>query len=665
MLRCSISGENTIATSAQVPPQLTVKAILLGIILSIVLAAANAYLGLFVGMTVSASIPAAVISMAILKMFRESNILENNIVQTAASAGESLAAGVIFTIPALILIGYWQTFDYQWVTMIAALGGILGVLFTIPLRRSLIVQQKLTFPEGAATAEVLIVGNDPSAGIKYLALGGLTGAVVKFFEAGLQVWNGSASAATYLGKSTIGYVGTNLSPALIGVGYIVGLNIAALIFAGGCISWYIAIPLYSGFLMESDPGLAARFATGTDAGSLAGAIWNAKVRYLGVGAMLIGGIWALFSMRSSLVSGVKSGLDRYAGDNAEGVVVIDHTEQDTPMKMVLISVAVFIIPMFFLYQSIVQHVGISLTMTVIMLVAGFLFSSVAGFMSGLVGSSNNPISGITIATILFASLILYALLGSDASNGPAAAIIIGAVVCCAAAIAGDNMQDLKAGYILGATPWKQQVMQAIGVTAAAIVIAPILGLLLEAYGIGPATPDTPNSLAAPQAALMASVADGVFGQGLPWNWVFAGVGIGAIIIFIDTRLAAANASFRAPVLAVAVGIYLPLELSVPIFIGGLVAYLAAKAQHGRGADGVEKRMRGGMLFAAGLITGEALLGILMAIPIAISGQGDVIATTVAKLVDAKSLNVGPYLGLAVIAGVVIWLQRIAARPAQG
>ena len=652
-----------------VPAQLTVRAIVLGILLSIVLAGANAYLGLFVGLTVSASIPAAVISMAILKIFRDSNILENNIVQTAASAGESLAAGVIFTLPALILIGYWEEFDYRWVTMIAMLGGFLGVLFTIPLRRSLIVEQQLMFPEGAATAEVLKVGNNPSAGIRFLALGATTGALVKFFESGLRVWPGSASGATYLGGSTIGYVGTNLSPALIGVGYIVGLNIATLVFIGGCISWYIAIPLYATFGLSGDPNLLALFESGTDANTMAFTIWNAKVRYLGVGAMLIGGIWALISMRKSLVSGIMSGLDRYSGKSGGSVAVVDHTERDTPMNIVLIGVAVFIIPMFFLYQNIVGSVGVGLTMTLIMVVAGFLFSSVAGYMAGLVGSSNNPISGVTIATILFASLILLSLMGENAANGPAAAIMIGAVVCCAAAIAGDNMQDLKAGYILGATPWKQQVMQGVGVAASAVVIAPVLMLLLEAYGIGPATADKPNSLAAPQAALMASVASGVFGGGLPWAWVGAGALIGALIIFIDTRLAAANASFRAPVLAVAVGIYLPLELSVPIFIGGVVAWLAGKAHKARGEGDIEERLRGGMLFAAGLITGEALLGILMAIPIAAAGSGSVISDAVAGVLGLESLSIGtiaPIVGLVVVGGVVVWLYNIASaakRPA--
>ncbi|RLA33601.1 MAG: oligopeptide transporter, OPT family, partial [Gammaproteobacteria bacterium] len=258
--------------SPAVLPQLTIKAVLLGLILSVVLAAANAYLGLFAGLTVSASIPAAVISMALLKMFKTSNILENNIVQTAASAGESVAAGVIFTIPALILLGYWDVFDYWWVSAIAGIGGLLGVLFTIPLRRSLIVEQELAFPEGKATAEVLKVGDDPSGGIRFLAWAALAGALIKFGATGLKLWAGTAQAASYIGKSTIGYVGINLSPALISVGYIVGLNISVLVFAGGFISWYFAIPIFSTFLLDTSPALAEMHAAGASAEDLAGSI---------------------------------------------------------------------------------------------------------------------------------------------------------------------------------------------------------------------------------------------------------------------------------------------------------------------------------------------------------------------------------------------------------
>jgi putative OPT family oligopeptide transporter len=634
--------------AAQPLPQLTVKAVVLGLVLSMVLAGANAYLGLFAGMTVSASIPAAVISMAVLKLFKNSNILENNIVQTAASAGESIAAGVIFTIPALIILGYWNVFDYMWVTVIAGLGGLLGVMFTIPLRRSLIVEEQLRYPEGTATAEVLKVGAAPGQGAKLLALAGVLGAATKLVETGLRLWAGTAQAATYVGSSTIAYVGMNLSPALVSVGYIVGLNIAVLVFLGGAISWYVAIPIYSTWLLDSDPGLAAQFAGGMGAGDLAYAIWTSQIRYLGVGAMLVGGVWALISMRGSLVSGVISGLK---ADNRSATAAYDHTQHDTPMRLVFIGIALFIVPIFVVYQTIVANAGIALAMTIVMVIAGFLFSSVAAYMAGLVGSSNNPISGITIATILFTSLFLLWLMGEEAVNGPAAAIMVGAVVCCAAAIAGDNLQDLKAGYIVGATPWKQQVMQGIGVVSAVLVMAPILNLLLQAYGIGVPTADQPDALLAPQATLMASVAEGVFGAGLPWGMIAAGAGVGAVIVALDEYLRMTDAAWRAPVLAVAVGIYLPLELSTAILLGGLIAYAAnRRAVAGDGDSALAKR--NGMLFASGLITGEALIGIAMAIPIVLTGNPDVIA------IDG---NVPSFVGLLVIAGLAGWLYRVGTR----
>ena len=626
-----------------VPPQLTIKAMVLGIVLAAVLAGANAYLGLFAGMTVSASIPAAVISMGILRLFRNSNILENNIVQTAASAGESLAAGVIFTLPALILMGYWNVFEYWWVCAIAGLGGLLGVLFTIPLRRSLIVEEGLAFPEGTATAHVLQAGERAGRGLKLLSLAAVTGAAVKFAETGLRLWPGVAQSATYIGGSTVTYIGTNLSPALLSVGYIVGLNIAVLVFLGGVISWGIAIPIYSNWLSPSDVGLWAEYQAGASAVDLAFSIWTSKVRYLGVGAMLVGGIWALVSMRGSLLAGVRSGLQQHAQSGG----FVPHTDADTPMKLVLLGIAVFVIPIFVLYQSIVASVGVGLVMTLTMVVTGFLFSSVAAYMAGLVGSSNNPISGVTIATILFASLLLLWMTG-DAAIGPAAAIMIGGVVASAAAIAGDNMQDLKAGFILGATPWKQQLMQGLGVISSVLVMAPILNLLLVAYGIGVPTAEHPNPLAAPQATLMQSVADGVFKGGLPWDMVIIGAAVGISIIVVDEVLKARGASFRAPVLAVAVGIYLPLELSVPICIGGLIAHYANRVNARRG---VADALRPGVLFAAGLITGEALLGILIAIPIA-GGKADLFAVP-------DEFHVGGIVGLMVVAAVAYGLFRVA------
>jgi putative OPT family oligopeptide transporter len=363
--------------------------------------------------------------------------------------------------------------------------------------------------------------------------------------------------------------------------------------------------------------------------------------------MLVGGIWALLSMRGSLLAGVRSGLQQHARSGAS----VPHTEADAPMKLVLAGIAVFVIPIFVLYQSIVASISVGLVMTLIMVVTGFLFSSVAAYMAGLVGSSNNPISGVTIATILFASLLLLWMTGG-AEIGPAAAIMIGGVVACAAAIAGDNMQDLKAGFILGATPWKQQLMQGVGVISSVLVMAPILNLLLIAYGIGVPTAEHPNPLAAPQASLMQSVADGVFKGGLPWDMVTIGAAVGISIIIIDEVLKARGASFRAPVLAVAVGIYLPLELSVPICIGGLIAYCADRVKARRG---VTDELRPGMLFAAGLITGEALLGILIAIPIA-GGYADLFAVP-------DAFHVSGIVGLMVVAAVAYGLFRVAVSQA--
>jgi putative OPT family oligopeptide transporter len=608
----------------------------LGITLAILLAGANAYLGLFAGLTVSASIPAAVISMSLLRLFRDSNILENNIVQTAASAGESVAAGAIFTLPALILLGYWDVFDYWWVSAIAGLGGLLGVLFTIPLRRSLIVDQGLAYPEGTATAEVLRTGADGGRGLGLLSLAAALGAVIKFAESGLRLWPGTAQGAISSSNGSIFYLGSNLSPALLGVGFIVGPNIGALVFGGGLISWLIAIPVYSGWFMPPTDAMDGDYV------DIAFRIWNEKIRYLGVGAMLVGGIWALLSIRGSVFAGIRAGLaevgTRSAGADRESC------DQDAPMQLVLGGIVLFVLPIFALYNAVLGNWGVGLAMTMVMIVTGFLFSAVAGYMAGLVGSSNNPVSGVTIATILFASLLLLGMTGPTA-DAAAAAILIGAVVCCAAAIAGDNMQDLKAGHLLGATPWKQQLMQGVGVLSAALVIAPILNLLLTAYGMGPATADQPDSLAAPQATLMASVAKGVLGGQLPWGFIAAGALIGAVIVFIDEGLRRRASLFRMPVLAVAVGIYLPLELSTPIFIGGLIAFWI----NGSLAGGTGS----GLLYAAGLITGEALIGIALAVPIAVTGNPEVLAL-------APESRLGSASGILAMLAVAAALIRVAS-----
>ncbi|MDP6456076.1 MAG: oligopeptide transporter, OPT family [Candidatus Marinimicrobia bacterium] len=614
-------------------PEITFKAVVLGIILSAVLAGANAYLGLFAGMTVSASIPAAVISMGVLSLFRKSNILENNIVQTAASAGESLAAGVIFTIPALVLMGYWTEFNYVEVAKISAIGGLIGVLFTVPLRRALILEAKLRYPEGIATAEVLKAGEaakekttaDASEGIRLIGLAGLAGGLMKIAQQGFSMWHAAVEGARSVGGAIFG-IGSDLSPALISVGYIVGRNISILVFSGGLISWAIAIPIYStiyGF--EGDPMDAAW------------QIWNSQIRYLGVGAMVVGGIWSLLKLMKPLAQGVKASLD--AVRHAQSGASVRREERDFPINYVGFGLLVLLVPVFFLYIGILESANIAALLSIVMMIFGFLFSAVAAYMAGVVGSSNNPISGVTIATILFASLLLLALLGSTSTTGAAGAILVGAVVCCAAAIGGDNLQDLKTGNIVGATPWKQQLMQCVGVLAAAVVLGLVLDILHTAYVIGSPT------LSAPQATLMKSVANGVFTGNLPWNMVAFGAVIGVFIILIDLRQESKGSDFRVPVLAVAVGIYLPIELSVPIFVGGMIAHMGNRS----GAS--ESAKKKGLLMASGLITGEALMGILVAVPIFITADKDWWPT-----VEGFSL-LGPVLFLAVI----YWIYRTVTR----
>jgi putative OPT family oligopeptide transporter len=650
-------------------PQLTFRAVLLAIVLAVVLSAANAYLGLFAGLTVATAIPAAVVSMGVLRLLGGGSILENNIVQTGASAGSSIAAGVIFTIPALIILGYWDDFRYSWVLAIAGLGGLLGVLFSVPLRRSMIVEEPLPFPEGKAAAEVLRAGENPGPGLRILAVSAAIGAAVKVAAySGMRLIPDTAAGATFFGRY-LAYMGTNLSPALLGVGYIVGLNIGIVVLSGSVLSWHIAIPVYDAFFLGSDPALATSLA-GAGAEEIAGAIWSAKIRYLGVGAMLVGGVWTLFSLRKSLLSGVRSGIAAARAGSGHGQ--LPHTERDLPMKWMLVALAAFVVPLLLLYQAIVGLWLVSIPMALIMIVAGFLFVSVSAYLAGLVGSSNNPVSGITIATILFASVVLLLLLGDNgraavgvggAPLGAVAAIMIGAVVCCAAAVGGDNLQDLKAGYIVGATPWKQQLMLGIGAFSCALIMAPVLNVLAEAYGIGAPTAQHPNPLSAPQATLMASVAKGLFGGELPWGVIAIGAVIGAAIIALDEALRARGSRFRVPVLAAAIGIYLPLELMVPIFLGGLLAYLVER-RHGLAGhhdEAARDRLhRPGTLFAAGLITGEALMGIAVGVAIYASKDRDV-------LVLPERFQQGGLVGLGVLAivGWLLYRTGARARPALG
>ncbi|ASJ01109.1 OPT family oligopeptide transporter [Thermococcus gorgonarius] len=609
-------------------PEYTVKAFVLGVVLSIVMGAANAYLGMYAGMTVSASIPAAVISMAILFAFKDRNILENNMVQTAASAGESLAAGVIFTFPALVVLEYYTTFPYYIVTIIAALGGSLGALFTVVLRRAFIVEEKLPYPEGTACAEVLIAGDKGGSHAKPIFLGGLFGAVYKLLGS-IGVWKGTLESAKFFGKRVF-YFGSDLSAALISVGYIVGLNIAFLVFLGGAIAWFIAIPIYAAKTGNPD---------GLSAIDLAWTIWSTKIRYMGVGAMVVGGLWSLIKLRGPISRGIRAGLEAAKHRQAGGT--LPRTEEDLPLNYVLMLIAAFVIPLFLLYAHILDSIGIAAIMAVIMLILGFFGSAIAGYLAGVVGSSNNPVSGITIMSLLFTALILKAL-GLSGTEGMVATILVAAVVCTAAAIAGDTMQDLATGYLVGATPKRQQVFEVIGVFAAAFVMAPVLNLLIQAYGIEGTPTAKENALAAPQAFLMAKVTQGVFEGTLEWNMVFIGAGIAVVLIILDEILAKMGSKFRTPVMPVAVGIYLPLELGVPILLGGIARYAVDRATKRK--EGVTDA---GTLGAAGLIAGEALMGIIFA---------GLIVADVAPSVTTTF--VGNVIGVVFLLGLLGWLYNI-------
>lgn len=642
-----MKSEQPVVSADKNLAELTVKALILGALLSMVLAAANAYIGLLVGLTVSASIPAAAVSMGVLRLFKRSTILENNMVQTAASAGESLVAGIIFTIPALVMMKAWAGYDYGPMVAIAIVGGILGVAFTIPLRRALIVEAKLKFPEGVATAAVLQTGgieNDRSkkipnaiadAGFTTLLKGAVIGGVVKLLESGLGVLaSGVATTKAFFSGKYLFMGDVTLSPALLGVGYIVGLNIAFLVFFGGVLGTLIGVPLNWAF--NSD---AIMLATGIDAakpmaelngaewGQIAGQSWQ-NCRRIGVGAMMIGGLWSLISLAKPLWQGVAASLKAYKDSKGDGAG-LPRTEFDTPIHYVGVVVLLAIVPVFLIFKNALGAYPdanmIAVVMTVMMLVFGFIFASVAGYMAGLVGSSNNPISGVTIATVIVSALILLQLMGNDgmaATLGPIAVIFLAGLICSAAAIAGDNMQDLKCGHVVGATPWRQQVFQVVGVVAAALVIPFVLNILDQGYGIGRPSPINPDAavLAAPQAGLMQALASGIFGAGIEWTFIYIGFALAVALIVLDKIQEKRGSDFRFPVLAVAVGIYLPLGLSVPIFIGGLMAHILKKKAAKESKEKQQVKESSGLLLASGLITGEALMGVLVAVA-AVNFQG--------------------------------------------
>ncbi len=648
---------------------LTIKAFILGTLLSMVLAASNAYIGLLVGITVSASIPAAAASLGVFRLFRKTNILESNLVQTSASAGESIVAGMIFTVPALVMLSVWPGYEFGPMVAIAVLGGLLGVAFTIPLRRALIVDAKLAFPEGVATAEVLKSGGisrgdddsekleepfEAKQGFNLLLKSSAIGGLYKLLESGLHVIASSLSFT----KATGGLLFTGsiaLSPALLAIGYIVRLNIASLVFLGGILGTLIGVPLNAAInmdrLLESIGYAAGTSLSVLDADawkSLATASWQ-DCRRVGVGAMLVGGFWSLIILIKPVWRGVISSLNAYKIERSQGTRIL-RTERDTPMPYIFAYAAATTIPVFLVFYwamgELENALVLSLLMTFLVMVFGFIFSAVAGYIAGIVGSSNSPISGVTLATLVVSSLLVLQLFGNSgpmAIAGPMIVLYLAAFICASASIAGDNMQDLQCGYLIGATPWKQQLFQVVGVVAAAMVIPGVLELLDNAYGIGRPVREGVQFLAAPQASLMRDISTGIFGATLNWAYIIIGCVLGVILIIIDEIQRIRGSSIRFPILAVAVGIYLPMGLSVPMFLGGLLAYIAGR-RASKEPKIKERQKNQGLLLASGLITGEALMGIGIAVALVLFPE-----------ILPKPYSLGALLGVLAMIFVSIYL----------
>lgn len=572
----------------KITPEITVASVVMGIILAVVFGAANAYLGLRVGMTVSASIPAAVIAMGVIRVImRKNSILESNIVQTVGSAGESVAAGAIFTLPALFLWAAEGTMDKPAIieiTLIALLGGLLGVFFMVPLRNALIVNEHgvLPYPEGTACAEVLLAGEEGGANASTVFAGMGFAAVFKFVIDGLKA---VPSEISYRMRGYAGEIGTQIYPAVFSVGYICGPRIASYIFAGSLLSWVVIIPLIVlfGDQLVMYPGtepIGAMFAAGG-----ASAIWGKYIRYIGAGALAGGGI---ISLIKSLPLITRTFKDALKGMKGAGNTSNERTTQDINMKVIILCIALCTLAIW-----LVPAIPISLIGAVIIVIFGFFFATVSSRMVGLVGSSNNPVSGMAIATLLFATIILK-LTGESGAHGMQSAIAIGSIICIVAAIAGDTSQDLKTGYLLGATPKKQQIGEVIGVCASAIAIGGTLYLLDSAWGFGSA------ELAAPQATLMKMIIEGVMGGNLPWGLVFIGVFIAIIVEIVGI-----------PVLPFAIGVYLPIQLNACIMVGGLVRLALDKQKK----EEKEKTriVNDGILFCSGMIAGEGVVGIILAL----------------------------------------------------
>ncbi|EUJ46022.1 OPT family oligopeptide transporter [Paenilisteria rocourtiae] len=574
-------------------PELTVTSIVLGIILAILFGAANAYLGLKVGLTVSASIPAAVISMGILRgIFRRDSILENNIVQTMTTAGEALGAGAVFTIPALFMLGV--DINQIMLVFIVLTGGFLGVFMMVPLRRMLIVNEHetLPYPEGTACAEVLKTGEKGGgAQAKLVVFGFGIGALVKVLTDGFKVFRSDVQTGIYNFQNA--FIGTQIYPALLGVGFIIGPKIAGQMVAGGLMASLVLIPAIAFFgAGSSDIIFPASEALKTLDASM---IWDNYIRYIGAGAVAAGGLITLAKTMPAIIQTLRSTMVGINKNKGQKMLEIERTDKDIPMKWVLIGITVLIVIIAF---DPFTNVGIIGALAIA--IFGFLFVTVASRIVGIVGSSSSPVSGMTIATLLIVA-IAYKSFGYSGTEGIVLTLTVAAIVCTALAVAGDISQDLKTGYLVGGTPWKQQVAMMIGVIASGLVMGYILTLLDNAYGMGS------EALPAPKAALMKILAEGILNGNLPWTLIFIGVSIAIVIEFLGMNS-----------LVFAVGLYLPLNISATVMFGGFVRLIVNQVIKVKKDKEKAARIERGTLFASGLIAGESLLGVIIAFMISVN-----------------------------------------------
>ena len=652
-------------------PELTVRGMILGAILTIIFTASNVYLGLKVGLTFSSAIPAAVISMAVLKMAKDANILENNMVQTQASAAGTLSA-IIFIIPGMLMIGYWQDFEFWQTLVVSACGGCLGVLFTIPLRRAMVVHSDLAYPEGVAAAEILKVGSHADnreqhgSGLKEILSGSVVAGVIAFLTNGLQVLGGSLSAWFHVGRGMtqlpLGY-----STALVGAGYLIGIASGLAMLVGILIAWAGFVPYFT--MTEALPD-------GMTLQKFAGAVYQQKVRLIGAGAMGVAAIWTLMTLARPVIDGVKESIaGTRMNDTEKGLHRMDIDMSMKSIALVFGVTVIGLLAIFYLFVSpesippnqklifTVVGVGVSVLM-------GFFVAAACAYMAGLVGTSASPISGIGILGIIVSSLVMYALCSSfgifDLPGGEkfatATAIFTTSIILAIACISNDNMQDLKTGWLVGATPWRQQAALLIGCVVGALVIAPVLNLLYEAYGFPGAMPrpgmDPAQALSAPQAVLMTTIAQGIFSSKLAWEYIYIGIGLGVVLVLIDQLLKRTTKNLVLPPLAVGMGIYLPPVIQTPLVVGAILGYfLNRHLRKTAGAEAEAAGLRRGTLFASGLIVGESIVGVLLAglIVLSVSNGGD---ENPLAMVGSDFADTAEMLGLAVFLGLLALFSKI-------